>query len=75
MHLVEERVTPTDLWLSSGFGVVLRMSKSLKGRFTAVAGLNSGLILYRDPVFSKRPFFSAFCRAWDAEARNFGLHG
>jgi hypothetical protein len=42
---------------------------------TALIGLKSGLILYRDPVFNNRPFLGAFCKACEAEARNFGLHG
>ena len=42
---------------------------------TALAGLKSGLILYKDPVFSNRPFLKAFCKACEADARNFGLHG
>lgn len=46
-----------------------------QGEHTALIGLKSGLILYKDPVFNNRPFLRAFCRACEAEARNFGLHG
>jgi len=63
MHLVEERMAATDLRFPSRFGVVLRGQIEIEGKCTAVAGLNSGLILYSDPVFNNRPFFRAFCNA------------
>ena len=46
-----------------GFRVAFGLSWRLEGKGrvnTAVAGLNSGLILYSDPVFNRRPFFNAF---------------